>query len=109
MSYSQAAYDPAYWENLRANDGDIPHRIDRARFWELLEVLPPANWRDEPHFECFRLIECQTADLYTWCVRLGREDSEECEYWEMIAPRSSSPGALMLGIEIAKRKETDHA
>ena len=109
MSYHQPAYDPVYWENLRANDGDIPQRIDRARFWDLLEVLMPADWRREPQFECFRVIECQTADLYTWCVRLGREDSEECEYWMMIAPRRFSPSQLLARIETAQRLEADHA
>jgi hypothetical protein len=94
-------YDPVYWDNLRANDGDTPRRVDEARWWEMLEVLPPANWTRGDAFECFRVIEAQTADLYTWLVRIGARD--DAEYWEMIAPRSESPDGLFMRIEIAKR------
>lgn len=90
-------YDPTYYENLRANRGDIPHRVDEARFWEMLEVLPPEDWTRGDNFECFRVMEAQTADLYTWLVRLGDE------YWEMIAPRSMAPYELGARIETARR------
>lgn len=93
-------YDPTYYENLRANRGDIPHRVDEARFWEMLEVLPPEDWTRGDNFECFRVMEAQTADLYTWLVRLGNE------YWEMIAPRSMAPYELGARIETARRLET---
>lgn len=92
-------YDSTYYENLRANRGDIPHRVDEARFWEMLEVLPPEDWTRGDNFECFRVMEAQTADLYTWLVRLGDE------YWEMIAPRSMAPHELGARIETARRLE----
>lgn len=94
-------YDPTYWENLRANDGDIPHQIDKDRFWYLLEVLFPADWTRGHHMECFRVPECQTSNLYTWCVRLGVEP--DCEYWEMIAPQDFTPANLLARIETARR------
>lgn len=97
-----STYDPIYWDNLRANDGDTPHRIDEARYWEMLEVLPPADWKRYDTFECFRIIEAQTADLYTWIVALGRVGAEGTEYWEMIAPRSITPEGLVLRIQGAK-------
>ena len=93
------SYDPTYYENLRTNRGDIPHRVDEARFWEMLEVLPPADWTRGDNFECFRVIEAQTADLYTWLMRLG------AEYWEMIAPIDSAPYELGARIETARRLE----
>lgn len=101
-----ALYDPAYWNNLRANRGDTPHRVDEARFWEMLEVLPPEDWTRGDTFECFRVMEAQTGDLYTWMVRLGKLD-EDPEFWEMIAPRSmrQDPRGLFARIETARRVE----
>jgi hypothetical protein len=93
-------YDAAYWQALRDNEGDTPHRADESRFWEMLEVLPPANWHRGQHFECFMVPECQTANLYTWLVRLGKHDPE---FWEMIAPGDFMPGHLLARIETAKR------
>lgn len=96
-----STYDPTYYENLRANLGDTPHRVSEARFWEMLEVLPPADWKKGDQWECFRVIEAQTADLYTWLVRLGDE------HWEMIAPRDMAPYELAARIETARRLERE--
>lgn len=98
-------YDPVYWDNLRANDGDTPHRVDEQRFWEMLEVLPPDDWTRGDTFECFRVIEAQTANLYTWLVRLGAHDDDGAEFWEMIAPRSMTPQGLLSRIQTAIRLE----
>ena len=98
-------YNPAYWDNLRANDGDTPHRVTEQRFWEMLEVLPPDDWTRGDTFECFRVIEAQTADLYTWMVRLGAHDDDGAEFWEMIAPRSMTPQGLFARIQTAMRLE----
>jgi len=95
----ETLYDPVYWENLRRNDGDTPHRVDDARWWEMLEVLPPADWHRGRAFECFRVDEAQCADLYTWLVRIGPQDG--CEFWEMIAPRTIPHGGLLLRIQQA--------
>lgn len=96
-------YDPAYWEALRANRGDIPHEVDEARFWEMLEVLPPEDWTRGDNFECFRVMEAQTADLYTWLFCIGRPGRDGAAYWEMIAPRSMTPQGLLSRIETARR------
>lgn len=100
-------YDPAYWEALRANDGDTPHRVDSERFWDMLGVLFPEDWTRGDTFECFRVPECQTADLYTWLVRLGAHDDAGAEYWEMIAPRSMTPQGLFSRIQTAIRLGAD--
>jgi len=74
------------YEAIRANDGTKPRRITEEWFEHCLTVLPPANWHRGVQLECgvqlefFRVPECVTADLYTWCIRLGDD------YFEMIAP-----------------------
>ena len=96
-------YNPSYWEALRANRGDIPCQVSDARYWEMLEVLPPEDWTRGENFESFRVMECQTDDLYTWLVALGRPGDDDTEYWEMIAPRSMTPQGLVARIETARR------
>ena len=96
-------YNAEYWEALRRNEGDTPHRINEERFFDMLGVLPPSNWHRGQHFECFMVPECQTANLYTWCVRLGKRDNPE--FWEMIAPKDFMPGNLLARIETAMRAE----
>jgi hypothetical protein len=68
------------YEEMRRNNGEAPKEIDRDRFWYLLEVLPPAKWTRREGSESFMVIECETANLYTWCARIGER------YYEMIAP-----------------------
>ena len=97
-----STYDAAYWEALRANRGDTPQQVNEARFWEMLEVLPPEDWTRGDNFECFRVCECQTADLYTWMVALGRAGHDGAQYWETIAPRTSTPADLLARIERAR-------
>lgn len=83
---------------MRRNRGEAPHEISEDRFWYLLEVLPPADWTRGRSFECFRVIECETDDLYTWAARLdGR-------YWEMVAPQDSTPAELLAKIYTAARE-----
>lgn len=98
-------YDAAYWEALRYNRGSVPQRVDEARWWDMLEVMYPRNWRraQDESFELFAVDEPQTGDLYTWLVRIGEHGDRAVEYWEMIAPdRSTSEGLLA---RIAKAKE----
>ena len=104
-----STYDAAYWEALRANRGDTPHQVSEARYWDMLEVLPPEDWTRGDNFECFRVMEAQTADLYTWLVALGRPGDDGAEYWEMIAPRSMTPQGLAARIETARRLAREHA
>ena len=97
-----STYDAAYWEALRANRGDTPQQVNEARFWEMLEVLPPEDWTRGSTFECFRVCECQTADLYTWMIALGGAGHDGAQYWETIAPRTSTPADLLARIERAR-------
>jgi hypothetical protein len=72
------------YEAMRVNRGEPPTEITKQRFWELLEVLPPADWTQAGTTESFRVIECQTDDLYTWCARVGER------YFEMILPKKTT-------------------
>jgi hypothetical protein len=98
-------YDPAYWDALRANRGSTPKRVDEERWWDMLEVMYPRNWRcpASDEFECFAVDEPQTADLYTWLVRIGKHDTPSVEYWEMIAPDESTNADLLAGLDAARR------
>ena len=102
-------YDDAYWEALRYNRGSVPQRVDAARWWDMLAVMYPRNWRraQDESFELFAVDEPQTADLYTWLVCIGAHDTPTVEYWELIAPdRSTNAGLLE---RIAKAKEVKKA
>lgn len=68
------------YELMRRNGGEPARAIDKEQFWHLLEVLPPANWTRLASSESFRVIECETANLYTWAVRLGDK------YFQLVAP-----------------------
>lgn len=76
------------YEAIRANDGTEPRRITEEWFDHCFTVLPPANWHRGVQLEFFRVPECVTADLYTWCIRLGDD------YFEMIAPGNLSLSQL---------------
>jgi hypothetical protein len=85
------------YEAMRLNRGEPPKEITRQRFWELLEVLMPADWTQAGTTESFRVIECQTDDLYTWCARVGER------YFEMILPKKTTHAHIIkLVMEAAK-------
>lgn len=86
-----------YYEQLRANGGEAPRLIDAERFFYWLEVLPPLDWTRGRDFECFRVSECVTGNLYTWAARL------DGQHWEMIAPGDSTPAELLVKIYHAQR------
>jgi hypothetical protein len=48
-----------------------PQRIDRERWDELLNVLPPCRWARGAGSESFHISEALTGNLYTHCVRIG--------------------------------------
>jgi hypothetical protein len=83
------------FEAMRINRGEPPHEIDEDRFWDLLTVLMPADWTQKKDTESFRLIECQTEDLYTWCARIGDR------YFEMICPKKTTHAKI---IKLVKEK-----
>ena len=95
-------YDRDYGDNLRKNNGEPAHEVDEARFWDMLEVLPPEKWTRREDSESFMVIECMTANLYTWLARLGDR------YFEMIAPNDCKHADIMrnVGIFIANEGET---
>ena len=85
------------FEAMRLNRGEPPKEITKQRFWELLEVLMPADWTQAGSTESFRVIECQTDDLYTWCARVGER------YFEMILPKKTTHAQIIkLVMEAAK-------
>lgn len=77
------------FEAMRLNRGEKPHEIDEHRFWDLLTVLQPADWTQKTDTESFRLIECQTDDLYTWCARIGTR------YFEMVLPKKTTHARII--------------
>ena len=77
------------YEAMTKNRGEPPKEIDEDRFWDLLTVLMPANWTQAGSTESFRVIECQTDDLYTWCARVGDR------YFEMIAPKKTTHAQII--------------
>jgi len=83
------------YEAMRINRGEPPKEITRQRFWDLLTVLMPADWTQKKDTESFRLIECQTEDLYTWCARIGDR------YFEMICPKKTTHAKI---IKLVKEK-----
>ena len=71
------------YEAMRRNRGEAPRRIDESRFLDMLEVLFPADWHRVGDTESFRVPECQTDDLYTFCARIGSQ------HYELIAPNGT--------------------
>jgi hypothetical protein len=71
-----------YFEQLRANNGSAPERVDQSRFWDMLEVLPPCKWTRLRGSESFYISEAETTNLHTWMVRIGQD------HFEMVAPNS---------------------
>lgn len=45
--------------------------ITAERFWEMLEVLPPAKWRNDGNMEIFHNPEHIVADLVDWFIRVN--------------------------------------
>jgi hypothetical protein len=51
--------------------GDAPVEITRAKFWEMLEVLPPLKWEDRGGFESFLMSEFTSGPYTQQYVRRG--------------------------------------
>ena len=60
----------AYWRKP-------PVEITRERFWEMLEVLPPEDWRSNGDHETFKLMEYTSGNITAIFCRIGER------YWEM--------------------------
>ena len=63
-------FDDAYALH-RAAYISAPKEIDRQRFGDMLDVLPPVNWVRNHDSESFKLSERDTADITLICVRRG--------------------------------------
>lgn len=48
-----------------------PQQVSRERFYDMLEVLPPARWYRGGHIEWFHVCEYLAENLVTWFGRLG--------------------------------------
>jgi hypothetical protein len=96
-TYAETA---ARYEAMRRNNGEPARQITRDRFWHLLEVLPPAHWTRRADTESFMVIECETANLYTWCARVGNDD--EATYWEMIAPQDCTHWDILRAVAMVE-------
>ena len=90
------------YETMRANNGEPAQQVDEQRWRDMLEVLPPGNWTRLTYSESFMVIECQTANLYTWMMRVGKGDS--ANYWEMIAPNDATHADLLRHVAIQAEK-----
>lgn len=54
-----------------------PKRITHARFWDMLEILPPCRWHTVAGgFEVFHVSERITHNLVSWFAHKGER------YWE---------------------------
>jgi hypothetical protein len=61
-------------ENHYASLVTKPKRITRARYWEMLEVLPPCRWHDVGGFNVFHVSERLTGNLVSWFIKVGRTE-----------------------------------
>lgn len=81
------------WEVMgqrrRAHYTQGPAEITKERWWYLLEVLPPMNWRNRGHTESFMLSEFDTDDITCCCVRIGTR------YWSCHQPDSTTHDQLV--------------
>jgi len=53
-----------------------PKRITKARYWDMLECLPPCRWGTVGGFEVFHVSERLTHNLVSWFANQGDK------YWE---------------------------
>jgi hypothetical protein len=48
-----------------------PTEVDKAKFWDLLEVLPPGGWQRNGGAESFYMTEFYSGRVTTHVVRIG--------------------------------------
>lgn len=63
---------PVDYRQMERDRGTLPIKISEERFMYFLEVLPPRKWICTKYQESFYVMECSTADLHLWCVRIGK-------------------------------------
>ena len=65
-----------------------PKRISQERYEEMLNILPPENWRRGVGYSCFRLSERLSGTIASFFVRIG--DS----YYQINEDEDADPSAL---------------
>ena len=85
-------FDAAY-AAMQAAYIKAPVEITRARFWEMLEILPPKNWRQHRDSESFMMIEHTIGNITSIFVRL------ELRYFEMTGDASLTHDEIMAKID----------
>lgn len=53
--------------------------VTKERFWEMLEVLPPVDWKRSDTTESFKISERTIADLTSIFARIGDQYFELCD------------------------------
>jgi len=65
MTYDEAV--AAHAEFMKV----APSEIDKERFFDMLEVLPPVNWVRHDNSESFKMLERSSGDITGIFVRIG--------------------------------------
>ena len=92
MAYSDFAVKEA--ESMKEHyKVGTPKQVSKARFWEMLEMLPPQNWVRLNGAEGFRFAECLTGDLYSYFLRIGEN------YFEMVNHSGSDYSTMLQACE----------
>lgn len=77
-------YEPMRYEDYKAKEREFylsrpAERVSAKTFTEMLEVLPPKNWRNEGDFESFLMIEHWSGPYTQQYARRG--SGEDAQYW----------------------------
>lgn len=68
--------------------------ITRARFWEMLEVLPPMRWKHGDGWQTFYMSEFTSGNVTQHCVQIGY-DGKGARYFAKEDRASVTPAELV--------------
>lgn len=92
MSYTP---DPKY--------GKMPPKVvDEARFFAMLEVLPPGRWYRGGHMEWFHVIERLSGNIVSWFARVGTVYLEFQD--EADLPKEDIRAIVLMGLDDARKR-----
>jgi len=79
--------EPMTWEAYKAKEREFylsrpAEKVDQKTFVEMLEVLPPKNWRNEGDFVSFLMIEHWSGPYTSQYARRGK--GEDATYWQKL-------------------------
>ena len=66
-----------------------PKQVSKARYWEMLEVLPPEKWERSEGADVFRLMEAISGDLHSFFFCIGEN------YFEMVNHRHADYSIML--------------